>query len=182
VVRRTCRGENNLEAGKCTIVQFRIVIDDPEEFLRNVRRIGQRFGVNIVFFNSEMMAGISHVCSALQHAIRAFHKGTAISNSLEMEALLYASGSRQCQTGMRFGLHPGINLTYLCICPGNEEALGELLKHGEIVRDNWEIISPEKMERLVDLFEISPKEMGITGESRITDIVIERVALLEIYR
>jgi KEOPS complex subunit Cgi121 len=174
--------EGTLDAGECMILQFGIVIEDPAVYLRKVREISQRYGVFIVLFNAEIMAGISHVCSALQHAFRAFHKGTAISNSPEMEALLYASGSRQCQIGMQFGVHPGTNFTYLCICPGNKEALGELLKDGEVIDDDWDFISPEKMERLIELFEITPEEIEVAGCSRIKDLIIERVALLEVYR
>jgi KEOPS complex subunit Cgi121 len=171
-----------MDAGDCMIIQFGVDIETPEVYLTRIREISRRFGVCIVLFNAEMIAGISHVCSALQHAFRAFDKGTAISNSPEMEALLYASGSRQCQTGVRFGVHSGRNFAYLCICPGNEEALGELLKDGDVVDGDWDAMSPEKMTYLMDLFGITNAELEVTGKSRITDLILERVALLEVYR
>jgi KEOPS complex subunit Cgi121 len=171
-----------MDAGDCMIIQFGIEIENPEEYLTRVREISACFGVCIVLFNAEMMAGIPHVCSALQHAFRAFDNGTAISNSPEMEALLYASGSRQCQTGVRFGIHPGRNFAYLCICPGNEDALTEVLKDGDVVEGDWDSISPKKMTRLMDLFGITPAELEVAGRSRITDLILERVALLEVCR
>lgn len=171
-----------LDAKACCIVQFRIEIDDPEGYLEKVRQISNRFSVRIILFDAEMMAGMPHVCSALRHAFRAFGAGTAISNSPEMEALLYASGSRQCRSGLRFGLHAGRNRVYLCVCPGDENALGELLADGVIINEDWDAISPEKLARLMDVFAITPEELDVSGEKRITDLILERVALLEVYR
>jgi KEOPS complex subunit Cgi121 len=171
-----------MDAGDCMIIQFGIEIENPNEYLLRVREIGEHFDAIIILFNAEMMAGIPHVHSALQHAFRAFESGTAISNSPAMEALLYASGSRQCQVGVRFGIHSGKNRVYLCICPGNEEVRRELLKEGVVLGGDWDVISPEKMENLMDLFGITPAELEVAGKSRITDLVLERVALLEVCR
>ncbi|NTV00370.1 MAG: hypothetical protein HGA55_04510 [Methanoregulaceae archaeon] len=174
--------EPRLEANDCCIVQFELEIDETERYLMKVRQISSRFGVHIILFNAEMMAGLSHVCSALKHAFRAFDRGTAISNSPEMEALLYASGTRQCRSGLRFGIHPGKNKVYLCVCPGDRKALDNLLKDGTIVHEDWTILSPEKVERLTDLFGITPEELDVSGRDRIIDLILERVALLEVYR
>ncbi|NYT21384.1 MAG: hypothetical protein GKC07_06260 [Methanomicrobiales archaeon] len=171
-----------MKAETCTIVQFRTVIRDPETFLTEVRDIATRHRVHIILFNASNMAGMAHVRSALEHAFRAFSSGSTISNSVEMEAFLYASGSRQCQIGIRFGVHAGMNDTYLCICPASSEALEELLDLGELCGDDWEGVTPDKMERLQELFGITDEELAVVGPSRITELVLERVALLEVYR
>ncbi len=128
------------------------------------------------------MAGIAHVRSSLFHALRAFREERTISNSLEMEALLYACGSRQCQHAIRFGIHAGRNDAYLCICPGIDNAVVELLKFGEICDEDWELLYPEKIARLRDIFGITQEEVDIVGISRLTELILERVALLEVYR
>jgi KEOPS complex subunit Cgi121 len=174
--------ENRFDANDCCIVQFGIELDDPDRYLMKVRQISNRYGVRIVLFNAEMMAGMTHVCSALRHAFRAFDRGSAISNSPEMEALLYASGSRQCRSGLRFGIHPGKNRVYLCVCPGDGNALDDLLKDGTISHEDWNVLSPEKVELLTDLFGITQEELDVSGRDRITDLILERVALLEVYR
>ena len=56
--------------------------------------------------------------AAVAQAARAFQEGTNISNTLEMEALLYAAGSRQCNIASSFGIHEGENRIYLCCSPG----------------------------------------------------------------
>lgn len=171
-----------MQAEECMIVQYRTAIQDPESFLTMVREIAARHGVHIILFNASNMAGMAHVRSALHHAFRAFTGGSAISNSVEMEAFLYASGSRQCQIGIRFGVHTGLNDTYLCICPASSGALEELLDLGEICDEDWETLSPEKILRIRELFGISAEEITVVGSSRITELVLERVALLEVYR
>jgi KEOPS complex subunit Cgi121 len=129
------------------------------------------------------MAGQVHAEAAISHAFRAFSKGNAISNSVEMEALLYAAGSRQCQQGTEFGIHPGDNRVYLCICPGNTRVRNDLEKIGRYCdEEDWETFSEEKQSLLMEIFGITDEEIGVVGIGRLQDLVLERVALLEVYR
>lgn len=171
-----------MKAEACVIVQFRTEILDPEAFLTEVRDIAARHDTHIILFNAANMAGMAHVRSALEHAFRAFSSGSAISNSVEMEAFLYASGSRQCQIGIRFGVYAGKNDSYLCICPASSGALEEMLDLGELCNEDWETLSHEKMLRLSDLFDITEEELAVVGPSRFPELILERVALLEVYR
>jgi KEOPS complex subunit Cgi121 len=171
-----------MSAEECTVVQYITLIQDPGVFLAEIRDIAARYDVHIILFNATNMAGMAHVRSALGHAFRSFDTGSAISNTVEMEAFLYASGSRQCQVGVRFGVHAGLNETYLCICPSSPGALEELLDLGELCDEDWESITPEKMHRLMELFGITSEELAVVGPLRLTELVLERVALLEVYR
>jgi KEOPS complex subunit Cgi121 len=100
-----------------------------------------------------------------------------------MESLLYAAGSRQCQIGTGFGVHPGENRVYLCICPGNELVYKDFQKKGvSCDAQDWETISEQKRSLLMELFGITPEELEVVGCTRLQDLVLERVALLEVYR
>jgi KEOPS complex subunit Cgi121 len=172
-----------MKPGKCTIHQFRLTINNQDEFLRFIRDLGECNRVTIILLNADRMAGRVHAEAAISHALRAFGKGTAISNSLEMEALLYAAGSRQCQQGTEFGIHPGENRVYLCICPGNERVRNDLEKIGMYCdEEDWETFSEEKQSLLKEIFGITDEEIGVVGIGRLQDLVLERVALLEVYR
>jgi KEOPS complex subunit Cgi121 len=99
-----------------------------------------------------------------------------------MEALLYASGSRQCSVASAFGVHAGNNRAYICCCPGGAavwEALAPLVR---FVDEDWDILTPERLAKLKELFAIPDEEIAAAGESRFTDLVLERIALLEVYR
>jgi KEOPS complex subunit Cgi121 len=157
-------------------------VEDLEKFLSWLREVSQRNGVNIVCFNADLIAGYGHVFSALAHAERALKNGSLISSSFEIEALLYASGSRQCQEAVKFGVHQGLNNCYLCIYPENSMAWSELSKEIPISSENWEIITAEKKNRLISVFGITKEEIEVTGEDRLKDLILERVALLEVYK
>lgn len=166
----------------CEITRARFSVENETEFLARIREIADRFGVHIVVFNAANMAGTAHVITALDHAQRSFFEESPIANSFEMEALLYAAGSRQVLDAVRFGIHRGENAGYVCFCPpspGAREALGDRVR---FVEEDWEGIDAAKKVHLMDLFGIPPEELATVGEERLAELVRERVALLDVYR
>jgi len=152
-------------------------------FLADLRAIGTAHHTRIVCFNADLMAGRAHAEAALTRALRAVRSATAISSSLEMEALLFASGNRQCTVAERFGLHEGENRAYVCLCPPAERAFRDLAEFMCFVEEDWETICGERGESLKDAFGITPAELAAAGgEGRLKELVLERVALLEVYR
>ena len=157
-------------------------VADVGSFIRTLREIADPCTTHIVCFNAEMVAGSAHVEAALMHAVRAGQRGTRISHSLEMEALLFAAGSRQCSEAMKFGVHRGLNRIYICICPSSDAAWSALHPLFHESNEDWEEISLKKQKLLIDLFAITPEEIQAAGVARLRDLVLERVALLEVYR
>jgi KEOPS complex subunit Cgi121 len=151
-------------------------------FLEKIRAIAAARGTRIVCFNADLMAGRAHAEAAILRALRAVRAGTAISTSLEMEALLYAAGNRQCSAAERFGIHEGENRAYVCLSPPKAAAFGDLSGVMEFVDEDWEILTDEKQIRLREAFGITPGEIAAAGPGRLRDLVLERVALLEVYR
>jgi KEOPS complex subunit Cgi121 len=152
-------------------------------FLQELRAIGAARGTRIVCFNADLMAGRAHAGAALWRALRAVRAGTAISSSLEMEALLSAAGNRQCAVAERFGIHEGENRAWVCLCPPSGAALDDLGGIMEFVDEDWETITGEKAGRLREAFGITPGELAAAGgPDRLVDLVLERVALLEVSR
>jgi len=164
------------------IFQAVFVVDDNAKFLREVRRIADEYDTHIIFFDADRLAGRDHVTAALRHARRSWAGGDPIANSFEMEALLYAAGTRQCQVAAFFGIHPGENRAYVVLSPPAPGVLERLEELVTLVDEDWEEISPEKRERLAELFGITPEEISVVGEERFRDLVLERVALLDVYR
>jgi KEOPS complex subunit Cgi121 len=161
----------------------RVTVHDTREFLNRLRRVMKSSGTVIVCFNAENMAGIRHADAALLHAIRSFYGGVPIAKTLEMEALLYAAGTRQCTEAGALGIHDGENLLYICCCPSREvgwKALADLMHFSEGPDD---AVDPAHAGRLKHLYAITDEEIAAAGgESRLFDLVIERVALLDAYR
>ncbi|MCE5338048.1 MAG: KEOPS complex subunit Cgi121 [Methanomicrobiaceae archaeon] len=166
----------------CDIYPAVFTIDENIRFLREVRRIAGICGTHIILFDADRLVGRDHVEAALRHAWRSWTRGEPIANSIEMEALLYAAGTRQCQVAASFGIHPGENRAYIAVCPpapGVRDRLADLVT---FVDEDREEIGPEKRERLADFFGITPEEVAVVGEDRFRDLVLERVALLDVYR
>lgn len=164
----------------CEIGYAVVTISDQAAFLKILREIATCNTTRIVCFDADKLAGRRHAEAALRHAHRAFFEGTAISNSFEMEALLYAAGSRQCSVAVSFGLHDGENHLYVCCCPAPENVWKALSAHMQFGGEPDEVISPKKAARLCSLFDITVDEIATVGEHRLTDLVLERVAMLEV--
>jgi KEOPS complex subunit Cgi121 len=167
----------------CDIRQAEFTITDAVGFLREIRSIAQASSTAIICFDREKTAGRAHVQAALEHAYRACITDTAISNSFEMEALLYAAGTRQCAVATAFGVRAGENSAYIAICPQSDSAL-QALRRLVAFRDDedWEEIDGEKRHRLMKIFSISSEELDVAGSERLLDLVLERVALLDVMK
>ena len=164
----------------CAIRYAEVTVTEPAVLLKVLREIADRMGSGIVCFNADKLAGRAHAEAALRFARRSLESGEAISHSFEMEALLYAAGSRQCSIAVTFGLHRGENHLYVSCCPapgGIWDLLSDCFRYRD---DPGDEISPEKAVRLRELFSISSDELAATGEDRIRDLVLERLALLNV--
>ncbi|MGB9175545.1 MAG: KEOPS complex subunit Cgi121 [Methanoregula sp.] len=161
----------------------RCTIRDPAAFLRDLRAIAAEHDTCIICFNADMIAGRVHAAAAVERAVRAFEEGDTISNTLEMESLLFAAGSRQCTIAVSFGIHEGENLLYICCYPARVGVWAALEPLFHFVQEGWDTINPEKRKRLMEIFLISPEEITAAGgNGRIVDLVLERVALLQVMR
>ena len=125
-------------------------IQDRTAFLKELREIARQYTMHIICFNADMLAGMPHAQSAVEHAARSFQEGTAISNTIEMESLLYAAGSRQCNTASSFGIREGANNLFICCYPFPQKGVWDRLAHlFQFLRESEEIIDNEKKVRLM---------------------------------
>jgi KEOPS complex subunit Cgi121 len=167
---------SEIRAARCTV-------SNTAAFLRDLRAVAAVHDTRIVCFNADMIAGRIHAATAVARAVRAFEEGVTISNTLEMEALLFASGSRQCNSAVSFGIQEGENRVYICCYPARAGIWTALEPLFHLVKENWDTIDPAKRERLMETFAISHEEIAAAGgDRRIVDLVLERVTLLQVMR
>lgn len=168
--------ESDIRAAYCTIT-------DKTAFLKDLKGHATAFDTHIICFNADMITGRIHAESAIALAVRAFRNGQNISNTIEMEALLFAAGSRQCSIAASFGIHDGSNRVWVCCIPRREGVLKALGQLFHFTDENWDMLSEGRKERLLKNFSISAEEIDAAGgESRIADLVLERIALLQVLR
>ncbi len=160
------------------IFSGKLDVENVADTLKTINGIGKDTGSTIVLFDAAKIAGKPHIESAVMHAKRSFSEGKNIARTLSMEILVYASGQRQCSLAPRFGLQEGQNQVYVLILDGNVEKAEEEIRH--IVEESDEVTATR--ETLKKEFDISEEEIGVVGEDRIGELVIERVAMLDAWR
>ncbi len=172
----------NSSEEKCEIRQAIMTVNDRDECLKVIQEIGRHHSISIVCFDADMLAGRVHADTAIQHARRSISSPKPISNSFEMEALLFAAGSRQCSVAAEFGIHKGENKMYVCLYPPKEDAWMALADQMLFVSDTWDDWTPQKVTRLMSLFNITQDELETVGPCHLIDLILERIALLEVCR
>ncbi len=166
----------------CDVLAATCFIEDRVTFLHKIRTIAESFDTRIICFNADMLAGKRHARTALHHAVRSFRSGSMVSNTLEMEALLFAAGSRQCSVAASFGVHNGDNSLLVCCYPIRIGIWNALIPPLNITNQDEDVISPQKRAYLMELFGITEEEVVTCSGDCIIDLVLERIALLEVYR
>ena len=164
------------------IRQAVFTVADPARFLERIRRLGERYRTRIICLDADRLAGRAHAEAAIRGALRSVAGGNPIANTLEMEALLYAAGSRQCSLATRFGIHGGPNRSYVILAPPVEVAWAALAGCMAFVKQDWDRLTAGKRRGLAEAFAITEEELAAVGRERFRDLVLERVALLDVSR
>lgn len=169
-----------------------VKISDVDSLFRRIRRVTKN---PVQIFDAERIAGWRHLYFATLNALKAFRSESNISNQLAVEVLLYAAGERQIKKSMEIlGVKPGTTkATVLIIAGAKDDAITTLNKVAKILggkRDDsvMEIDTPQKYSSLKEMFRISDLEIEAKTEKKglekeaLTDLIIERGALLTIER
>jgi KEOPS complex subunit Cgi121 len=133
-------------------------------------------GVEVVVLESDMVFGLDHIRAAYCHAKDAIDSGRSASDSLPMETLLYASGERQLGVAIKKMSASGstTELVVACISDG---AYGP----GKDWISLPEGMLPAARDRL-NKFGISASEIGTVQPGREPELVLERVAAVDILK
>ena len=158
-------------------------IEKLQDFLREINNVSSAHGVTIQALNSDLIAGERHITFAAEKANIAMEKGTNVAKDPGIEIMRYASGKRQIEEAFSMGLHEGVNRVAFVLM-GENEAIGKAAAELGNVMDEKPLIdyTPEKRDKIVSQFNITDMEIETVGEDRISDLVIERVALVDIMK
>lgn len=151
-------------------------------FLSRIRGIEDQANCHIVFFDESRVAGREHVRAAVRFAIRSWEGGVAVARSFDMEALLFAAASRQCGVALKFGIHGGLNRSYIAVWPKNPRVWDFLEGSVRRLQDQENETNLERSAFLTHHFGITEEELALVGKERINELVLERVALLWVNR
>ncbi len=129
----------------------------------------------VLVVRADMIFGMDHLRSALYHAERAIVDGTNSSESLAMETLLYASAERQLSTAIK----------KMAVGDQTEEVVVAQLAGGPLEPDEtWhelDITTGLTVDRLLR-FGVTKTELSTLGERPLLELVLERVAAVDILK
>ena len=130
----------------------------------------------VLVADGEMIFGTDHIASAVIHARRATEEGRNSSDSLTMEALLYASGERQLGRAIR-KMSVGDETTSIVVA---------VLSGGELIAgESWRHLPPidpsPDMDRYVR-YGLTRDELETVRPDRRIDLVLERVAAVDLLK
>ncbi len=160
------------------IVEGTAFIDNTEKFLQKLKNISKDKNVVLQVLDADKLAGEEHVRFAVQKAINSFKMGRNIANDLAKEIMLYAAGTRQISKAMRLGVHNGENNIAL-VAVGEAPDLSAI---NEIIPENVLQYNDSKKNTLMDIFNITKEELEAVGEDKIPELVLERVALVDVIK
>jgi KEOPS complex subunit Cgi121 len=146
------------------------------QLMDRMLRMAEERGISLLVLREEMTFGPDHLASALHHANKAFDEGRNSSDSLAMETLLYASGERQLSSAIR----------KMGVDGDTTGVVVARLTSGEFEpEDGWipfaDVEQKPEEDRLAR-FGISPSETGTIDEEDWLDLVLERVAAVDLIR
>ena len=172
-----------------TIASCSVYITDVPLFVKKLNDIGSKAEYHIVLLRRDYIAGTRHIETAIKHAIHSFYT-KPIAKPLEIEILLFIAATRQTGRINLFGVQEGENECYICLIPRiseNQVQPWNLLQEiginidTRMTLESAEISNNKNNSRLsffMDQYDITPEELAVIGESRLEDLVCERVALL----
>ncbi len=155
-----------------------LFIENVEDFLHKLKQISKEKNLTIQALDADKLAGEEHLRFAIEKAMNSFRKGTNISNDLAHEIILYAAGTRQISRAMKLGIHRGDNNIVL-VAVGEATDLSDMV---EITPKPVLQYYQSKKEAIMEVFSITKEEIEAAGEEKIPELVLERVALVDVLK
>jgi tRNA threonylcarbamoyladenosine modification (KEOPS) complex Cgi121 subunit len=147
-------------------------ISDIDAFLRKVAAIEKTDSTAIQLFRADRIFGAEHLVSAAEKAQRSMGNGTNTARTLGMEIMLYAAAERRTSEALsKLGIFAGTEaLAMVMVGQADIEAvLGEL--------------GLERDDAVLDPAGKDPSVFGIDpGAVNVSDLVLEKVAVSEVFR
>lgn len=145
---------------------------DPRPRLAVARDLGE-----VQLLDARVVCGRDHLVTAFEHAERAFREGTNVAKSLEVEFVLYASGERQINDAIaKMGIREDTTEFAVVLFAGDPERALHALA---LSRDDS--VLPASAAKLRS-FGLTEEEFASVPPDRLADLVLERVALVDLLK
>jgi KEOPS complex subunit Cgi121 len=155
-----------------------------KEFITALRALQVKTGCVIQALDADKVASERHLIFATEKALLAFSEERNIAKDLGVEILRYASGERQIERALLMGISESTKRIALAIIRpefASELAWPDSSELSRLIEVDG-IGCSFKLGALRETFNISEDEIWAADETRIPDLVLERVALVDTIR
>jgi KEOPS complex subunit Cgi121 len=160
----------------------RPVIKESSQFIEALRDLAARHGCTLQALDADKVVNDKHITLAAEMALAAFGERRNVAMDLGVEILRYASAQRQIERALDMGISDSTKRIALVAVTsgGGHDVFAEAEIRRLIELDGGG--SSYRAEAVRETFDISEEEIRAAGESKIPDLVMERVALMDAYR
>lgn len=161
-----------------------VQIPNLSGFLSSINSIASENEIIIQGLNADLIAGERHLHFAVGKALRAVAAGRNIAKDPGIEIMRYASGERQIERSFSIGLREGKNNAVFVLLGKTDNIILAFPAFKELFEEKScsELLaySDSKRKGILTQFGITEAEIEASGEKFIPELVIERVALVDI--
>lgn len=165
------------------LLEGTITIDDLDAFLGTLDDVADATGTTVQAFDADYVVSDAHLERALDRADRAIARGENVARERAVEVLCYAAGRRQINRALEMGVSEGDHRLLLLVdSPAGDEAdedeaADRLREHV----DEASVLGEYDEQTVRAFFGIDDTELdAVAGD--LTDLVLERVALLDVQK
>ncbi|WP_142860986.1 KEOPS complex subunit Cgi121 [Salinigranum halophilum] len=156
-------------------------VDDVGAFVERLDAVGARHGVTVQAFDARYVVSRAHLERAVELAERAFERGANVAHDRGVEILLYAAGRRQIDRALTMGVSPGEQSVVVLVDAGDDDGAAEDEAAAAVERELRPASTLGAFDegRVREYFDVGARELAVV-DGRLADVVLERVALLDV--
>jgi KEOPS complex subunit Cgi121 len=178
------------------VVEGRASVDDVDAFVADLTAVADAHGVTVQAFDARYVVSRNHLERAVELADRAFERGENVARDRGVEILLYVAGRRQIDRALSVGVSPGEGPVVVVVDdpdasdtraaegrPGDGD--GEGGAEAAAAAAVADLLAPAETlgefetERVREFYDVGAAELAAV-EGGLADVVLERVALLDV--
>jgi len=172
-----------------TVIGAYGTITNIDLFLQQLLTFSKKENLVIQALDATVVYGKDHLISATRHAQRAFEQRTNATNSLALEILLYAAGERQIQKAItKMGVRKGKQTIAFVLVDQLKRKPDKKTYATVIDKLLWtfHLTSDDKVlegnRDTLKRFGITDEELHTMPESKYSDLMLEKVALVDVIK
>ncbi|KPN30276.1 KEOPS complex Cgi121-like subunit [Halolamina pelagica] len=163
------------------LLDGRATVDDLDAFLATLDDVAEATGTTVQAFDADYVVSAAHLQRALDRADRAIARGENIARERAVELLCYAAGRRQINRALEMGVGEGANRVVVLVDSpaGDEAAEAEAVERLREHVTEASVLGEHDEATVRTFFDVSDAELDAV-EGDLTELVLERVALLDV--